>query len=112
MAFPERLAALRRDRGLTQQALAERVGIHVTLLRRYEAGRTQPGLDGLRRLAVALNISADVLLFEESERGPDETLRLQFEAASRLGPDDQRLVKELIEGLLLKREVKRWASAS
>ena len=110
MAFPQRLAELRKQQGLTQQALADRADIHVTLLRRYEAGKTQPGLDTLRRIALALSVSADLLLFEDDERGPTDDLRLQFEAASRLDPDERNIVKELIEGMLLKHEAKRWAA--
>ena len=41
--FPERLAALRKQHSLTQQTLAERIGVHVVQLRRYEAGTT-PGV--------------------------------------------------------------------
>jgi transcriptional regulator with XRE-family HTH domain len=61
-------------------------------------GKTQPGLDTLRRLALGLNISADRLLFDEDERGPGDELALQFEAASRLDPDELNVVRELIEG--------------
>jgi transcriptional regulator with XRE-family HTH domain len=32
------LAALRKERGLIQQALAERVGMHISQIRRYESG--------------------------------------------------------------------------
>ena len=59
MEFPQRLAALRREKGLTQQTLADTVGVHVTQLRRYEAGASQPTLAVLRKLAVALSVSAD-----------------------------------------------------
>lgn len=110
MAFPQRLVELRKQQGLTQQALAERSDIHVTLLRRYEAGKTQPGLDALRKIALALNVSSDMLLFDEDERGPSDDLRLQFEAASRLDDDERNALKSLIEGLLLKHEAKRWAA--
>lgn len=110
MPFAERVAALRKERGLTQNTLASRVGIHVTLLRRYEAGTTQPGIDVLRRIALALSVPADVLLFDEGERGPDDELRMDFEAASSLPADDRRLIHELIEGLRLKREVRRLVS--
>jgi hypothetical protein len=34
-------------------------------------------------------MSADMLLFEKDERGPDEKLRLQFEALSRLDPEEE-----------------------
>src|SRR5689334_22012605 len=89
MDFPQRLTFLRKQRNLTQKALAEAVGIHVTQLRRYEAGSSQPTLDILRKLAVSLRVSADMLLFDLNERGPDDDLRLHFEAASRLSPKEK-----------------------
>jgi len=110
LEFPERLAWLRKEKSLTQKALAETVGIHVTQLRRYEAGTSQPTLDILKKLAVALSVSADLLLFDKDERGPDEDLRLQFEAVSRMSAAEKRVVKELIEGMILKHEARRWAS--
>ena len=112
MAFPDRLTALRKQRALTQAALAEAVGIHVTQLRRYEAGTAQPTLDVLRRLAVALRVSTDVLVFDEDERGPDEELKLQFEAVTRLEPDEKHVVKSVLESILIKNDAKRWMRAS
>jgi transcriptional regulator with XRE-family HTH domain len=109
--FPQRLAALRHDKNLTQQALADAIGLHVTQLRRYEAGTSQPTLDVLRKLAVALSVSADLLLFDRDERGPDDDLRFQFEALSRLDPEDKAVVKSVLEGLLLKHEAKRLMAA-
>ncbi|WP_394203874.1 hypothetical protein [Marinagarivorans algicola] len=35
------------------------------------------------KIALALNISADTLLFDEDERGPSDDLRMQFEALSQ-----------------------------
>ena len=66
--------------------------MHLTQLRRYEGGFALPTFEILRKLAVALSVSADALLFDEEERGPDDDLRLQFEAATRLDPDEKRLV--------------------
>lgn len=40
---------------LTQAALAERTGIHVTQIRRYEAGTSAPTLDVLRNIAIGLS---------------------------------------------------------
>ena len=89
MDFPKRLAALRNERKMTQRSLAEHVGIHVSQIRRYEAGDSSPTLDVLRKLAVALSVSADTLVFDDNERGPDEDLRLQFEATTRLSDDEK-----------------------
>jgi len=42
MKFPERMAALHKVKSLTQQALADKVGVHLTQIQRYESGAVQP----------------------------------------------------------------------
>lgn len=112
MDFPKRLAAFRKEKGLTQQKLADIIGVHVIQIRRYEAGSTQPTLDVIRKLSVALSVSADKLIFGDNERGPDDDLRLQFEAISKFDPREKQVIKDVLEGLILKHEAKRWATAS
>jgi transcriptional regulator with XRE-family HTH domain len=111
MDFPERLASLRKKKGLTQQVLAEKVGLHVIQIRRYESGGSQPTLDVIRRLAIALSVSADMLIFGENERGPDSDLRLQFEAVSKFDKEEKKVIKAVLEGLILKHEAKRWSAS-
>jgi transcriptional regulator with XRE-family HTH domain len=110
MNFADRLTAARKQQGLTQQQLADRVGVHVTQLRRYEAGTNQPTLDVLRALAIALSVSTDALVFDTDERGPSDDLRLTFEATQRLDPDERTTIRQLIEAMLLRHEARRWAS--
>lgn len=64
----------------------------------------------LRNLAIALHVSTEALVFAADERGPDENLRLAFEATAELDPDEQAMVRQLIEAVLLKHQAKRWAS--
>lgn len=109
MDFGKRVAALRKERGLTQQALADRVGVHVSQVHRYESGVALPAFDILKALAVALKVSADLLVFDKDERGPDDDLRLQFEAVAKFSKDEKKVVKALLEGLILKHEAQRWA---
>ena len=109
MSFPQKIAQVRKENGYTQQVMADKLGIHVSQLKRYEAGTSQPTLDVFRKLVLALHISADVLLFDK-ERGPDDDLRLHFEAASSLDPDEKNVIKELMEGMLLKHEAKKLRS--
>jgi transcriptional regulator with XRE-family HTH domain len=108
MQFPERLVALRKQRGMTQRQLADEIGVHLSQMRRYEAGTSQPTLEVLRKMAVALRVSADALLFDTQERGPDEKLRLQFEAVQRLDPEEQKVVISVLESILVKNESRRW----
>lgn len=107
MDFSERLAAVRRERGLTQQALADAVGIHVSQLRRYEGGQSQPTLDVIRKLAVALSVSADLLVFDKDERGPTTDMLLQFEAIGRLDPEERHLVREVLDSIISRHDARR-----
>jgi transcriptional regulator with XRE-family HTH domain len=110
--FPQRVADLRKRHSLTQQQLADRIGMHVVQLRRYEAGTSQPTLDVIRKLSTALQVSADMLLFGKDQRGPDDDLRLQFEAVSGFDEEEKRVVRSLLEGMILKHEARRWQSVS
>ena len=96
---------------MTQQTLADRVGIHVVQLRRYESGGSQPTLDVIRHLAVALSVSADLLLFGKEERGPDADLRFQFEAVSKFDADDKKAARAVLDGLILRHQAKRMSEA-
>jgi transcriptional regulator with XRE-family HTH domain len=107
--FPQRLSTLRKERSFTQQALAEMVGLGITQMKRYEAGTSQPTLEVIRKLSQALRVSADELLFGKTQRGPDEDLRLQFEAISRFNEDEKKVVRSVLEGLLLTHEARKWS---
>jgi len=110
MSFGGRLIGLRRERNLTQQAFADATGIHVQQIKRYEAGTSQPSAEALRKIARCFGVTTDWLLFEETERGPDDDLRLQFEAMRQLSPEEKRVARAVLEGLLLKHAAQRFAS--
>lgn len=105
--FGQRLSHVRRQQGLTQQVVADRAGVHVTNVRRYEAGKAAPTVHILRNLAIALHVSADALLFDPGERGPGDDLALRLEAVSHLDDDEKAAVLALIESMLLRHEARR-----
>lgn len=104
--FHEHLVSLRKERGLTQRALSEMLGMHISQIRRYESGQSQPTLNAIRKLALALSVSADMLLFEKDERGPDDELKLQFEAVSRLDAEEKNVIRSVIESIILRNTMK------
>jgi transcriptional regulator with XRE-family HTH domain len=112
MSFPQRLAALRKERGLTQSQMADKIGIHLSQLKRYEYGTSQPTVEVFKRIALALNVSADVLLFEEGERGPDDSLKFQFEAIAQLDDKEREAIETVIASILHMHDAKRWAQAA
>lgn len=112
MAFPQKLVQLRRTKGMSQQALSDATGIHVTQIKRYEGGSAQPSMEGLKKMARTLDCSTDELVFDESERPIADDLKLQFEAISRLPEEDRKIARALLEGLILKHEARRWEQAA
>ena len=112
MSFAKRLHALRKNHGLTQKALAEKAGTHLTQIQRYESGETQPNLDALKKLALALHVTTDTLVFDENEREPDDDLKLAFEAVSQFSAEDKALVKKMLHGLIIQHQARHIVEAS
>lgn len=107
MSIADNLRRLRRERSLTLQQMADLVGLHLNQVRRYEIGEAQPSLDALKKIALGLNVSTDALIFEASERGPDEMLRMQFEAVRQFDKAERRVVEGVLEGLINNHQAKR-----
>ena len=105
MPFPDRLTQLRKTKGLTRQALADAIGLHLSQLKRYEAGTSQPTLEVLRKLAVALGVSADVLLFDQAERDPHDELKLQFEAIATFSSKEKQVARAVLDAMIVKHQV-------
>ena len=53
-----------------------------------------------------------MLLFDEHERTAPEDFMLQFEAISKFGTEEKKILKEVLDGLILKHEAKRWAATA
>ncbi|MDR2355604.1 MAG: helix-turn-helix domain-containing protein [Clostridiales Family XIII bacterium] len=100
----ERIRALRKKKGMSQKALAARIGIQESTLSRYENDKRTYQWDGLLRLADALDTSVDYLLgrttlsapigrLVSDEKAADGETSL-LEAYCNLRPDDQNLLME------------------
>ncbi len=110
MSIANRLITLRKQKGLSQQALADAVGIHVTQIKRYEGGVSLPSLEAIKKIAQTLRITTDSLIFEDNELQPDSDLALQFQAISNMQPEQRQVIKEVLEGMIIKYEAERWSS--
>lgn len=64
--FGERLAALRKERGLSQEDLAEKLQLIRQTISKWETGASKPDLELLVRLAELLNVSVDGMLGRET----------------------------------------------
>ena len=60
--FGRNVRHIRRERGLSQEALAEEAGIHRTYVSDVERGARNPTITVVQKLAIALNVAAGELL--------------------------------------------------
>ena len=75
-SFAQTLSALRRQRNMSQRAVAARLGISQALLSHYENGAREPGLDFVRRVCDFYGVTADYLLCRsDSPDAPASTLQ-------------------------------------
>ena len=62
MKLEEKLAQLRKEKGLSQMYVADEMGVSRQAISRWEVGAAMPSTDNLRKLAELYGVSIDVLL--------------------------------------------------
>ena len=65
MEFNEKLQELRKNRGLTQEELAEALYVSRTAVSKWESGRGYPSIDSLKEISSYFSVSLDELLSAE-----------------------------------------------
>ena len=103
----KRIAAFRKAHGLTQQQLAEILGISQQTMAHYEVGRLRIAVALLQPLTKALAISVEELLEDEAKskkgkRGPTSALEKQIEQISQLPRAKQKFVMEMLDAVIQK----------
>lgn len=65
MDFARNLKTLRRVRGMTQEQLADRLGVQRSTVTQWEVGRSVPRLDRIHELAEALGVGVGSLITDD-----------------------------------------------
>jgi transcriptional regulator with XRE-family HTH domain len=65
MEFHEKLQELRKNRGLTQEELAEALYVSRTAISKWESGRGYPSIDSLKEISNYFSVTIDDLLSSE-----------------------------------------------
>lgn len=90
MEFNEKLQELRKQRGLTQEQLAEHLYVSRTAISKWESGRGFPNIESLREISKFFAVSLDELL------SGDELLTIAEEDHK----EKARTIRDLVFGLL------------
>jgi len=105
--FGQRLAALRRGKGLSQTQLADLLNTTRKMIDYYERRAGNPSLDFIQRAAEALDVSVAELLGSQpkaarGKAGPTPQLQLRFEQIRRLPRKEQDFIIRFIDIVLEK----------
>lgn len=99
--FSQNLKKLRKQHGLTQAQLANKLGIGVSTIGMYESDIRNPSYEVLKKISNYFNVSIDYLINESTNKN---TTNLDFfiEHIKQLTPSQRKQVEDLIEFLLNK----------
>lgn len=90
LEFHEKLQELRRQKGLTQEELAQQLYVSRTAISKWESGRGYPSIESLKAIAAFFSVSIDGLL------SGDEVLTIAEEDHR----EKERHLRDLVFGLL------------
>ncbi len=65
MEFNEKLQEIRKQKGLTQEQLAEQLYVSRAAVSKWESGRGYPNIDSLKEISKYFEVSLDELLSSE-----------------------------------------------
>jgi transcriptional regulator with XRE-family HTH domain len=96
-----RIRQKRLEGGLSQTALAEKIGVSPPAINRFEKGIKTPSIETLAKLAKALGASTDFLLGAGSENDVflDEELRNAFRDFKQLSQEKRQYILQNIQFL-------------
>lgn len=77
--FHEKLKELRKEKGFTQQEVADICGVKQTVYAKWENAKMKPIYENLSMLACIFDVSIDYLLSEYIEISKDKLLKLKTE---------------------------------
>ena len=92
-----RINVCRKEQGLTQEVLAERMEVSVQMISNLELGKKAIRPENLVKLCDALNVSADYIL--RGSRADFEMLGF-MEKYTQLSVENQQLLEKLTENLI------------
>ena len=107
VALGQRVAILRKERNMTQQELADQLGIAQQTLAHYEGARLRVPASMLPTLAGLLAVEIDELIGYQAKRankrGPAPKLQKQLERVALLPRARQQVVMDMLDGVLAQR---------
>jgi transcriptional regulator with XRE-family HTH domain len=99
MNLHDRITALRKQKGWSQNELAKRMEVSREIVGRYERGDALPSIDIAKRIAEAFDVSLDYLV-GKSEQELDNAMLARILEVSKLPEKDKELVYAFLDAFI------------
>lgn len=92
----QRIRKMRKAHDLSQEELAEKIGISTTHMSHIETGNTKLSLPVLVSISQALGVQTDDLLFESANTSKNNALNEIVELLDTCTPQQVRVIQDII----------------
>lgn len=112
MSFGDNLKRIRAEKDISQGDLAKMIDVHATHISRYERNLTSPTIDVAKKVADALEVSTNSLIYGSGEQivknklNDAELLQL-FNKVQQLKDEDIASVKAMLKAFVFQKDLQK-----
>lgn len=110
--FANNLKKCRTQKGVSQDEIAKRISIHPVQFSRYERGQSAPSIEVVQKIADALEVSIDQLVYGDQDSKAEQSisdreLLSMFQKIQLLSDRQKETVKDFLSSYILKDDLKQ-----
>ncbi len=115
MSFGDNLKKIRAEKDISQGDLAKMIDVHATHISRYERNLTSPTIEVVKKIADALEVSTDTLIYGSNEQiitsklNDTELLQL-FNKVQVLNKEDITSIKAMLKAFVFQKDIQKQLS--
>jgi DNA-binding XRE family transcriptional regulator len=107
MSFGKRMAQVRKEKNMSQDALAKALEATSTTIGRYERDEVKPSIDVAAKIAATLEVSVDFLVGNSDNFIKDKALLKRINEILKLSDKDREHVFALLDAFLRDAKAKK-----
>lgn len=96
-AIGQRIRKIRKARGLSQEKLAEQIGISTTHMSHIETANTKMSLSIFAKIASALEVQSDELLYDSNPKGRNASITRIASILDDCEPLQVRIIEDIVK---------------
>ena len=110
--FGDNLKKIRAEKEISQGDLAKLIDVHATHISRYERNLTSPTIEVAKKIANALEVSTDALIYGSNEqivknKLNDEELLQLFNKVQQLSDEDITSIKAMLKAFVFQKDIQK-----